>query len=77
MANPIELLKMKERLKIFREEHPRVSAFFHSIKEDGLEPGAILELKVILTDGREKVANIRLTENDIETLKMLENIKHK
>ena len=69
------LLKMKDRLSIFNQEHPRVRPFFHMIKEEGLPVGSILELKVVLPDGREQVTNIRLTENDLETIKMLSKTK--
>ena len=67
--NPMALLKAKERLKLFNEEHPRVKQFFKSIKGD-IEPGAVIEMKVISVDGRETVTNIRLTEEDVETIQM-------
>ena len=73
--NPLHLLKFKERLNIFREEHPRVHPFFHMLKEEGMVPGSILELKVSFPDGREHVMNIRLTENDVETIQMLSNLR--
>lgn len=75
--NPMLLLKVKDRLNIFRSEHPKVAPFFRMIREEGLEPGAVLELKVTMSDGRDHVTNIRLTENDIETLKMLSRHKDK
>ena len=67
--NPMALLKAKERLKMFKEAHPRVVPFFKSIKED-IEPGAVIEMKVTSVDGKETVTNIRLTEEDIETILM-------
>ena len=67
--NPMALLKAKERLKLFKEEHPRVVPFFKSITDD-IEPGAVIELKVTSVDGRESVTNIRLTEEDVETIQM-------
>ncbi len=72
--NPIALLKMKERLGTFNQDHPKVRQFFHKIKEEGLPVGSILELKVTHPDGREEITNIRLTENDIETLRMLSSL---
>ena len=69
--NPMALLKMKERLGIFNEEHPKVRPFFHMLKEEGLLVGSVLELKVTDPEGREQVTNIRLTENDLETIQML------
>ena len=75
--NPKALLKMKERLGIFRQEHPKIQPFFHQLREEGLPAGSVLELKVTLPDGSERVANIRLTENDLETLQMLSSHKKK
>ena len=69
--NPMMLMKLKERLNIFRREHPKVSPFIHSIREEGLEPGSILELKVKKKEGRESALNIRLTDNDVETIQMI------
>lgn len=69
--NPLTLLKMKDRLRVFNQEHPRVRQFFHKIKEEGLPAGSVLELKVTLPDGSEQVTNIRMTEQDVETIRML------
>ncbi len=73
--NPMALLKIKERLSIFQKEHPKVRPFLRSIREDALEPGTIMELKVITQDGRERITNIRLTPDDIETIQMLSTHK--
>lgn len=73
--NPVTLLKMKDRLNIFRTEHPKVSPFFHKVKEHGLTPGSVIELKVTTPDGKEHVTNIRVTPNDIETINMLSRQK--
>lgn len=73
--NPMALLKLKDRFSIFNREHPRVVPFFRSIRENGLVEGAILELTVKTGDGKEQVTNIRLTPNDVETLKLLGNLK--
>ena len=73
--NPMALLKMKDRLRVFNEEHPRVHPFFHMVREQGLPVGSVLEMKVKLPDGKEHVTNIRLTENDIETIRMISSLK--
>lgn len=69
--NPMALLKMKDRLKVFNQEHPRVRQFFHKIKEEGLPEGSVLEMKVTLPDGSEQVTNIRVTRQDVETIQMI------
>ena len=69
--NPMVLLKMKERMAIFQQDHPKVGPFFSMLKSRAMIEGAIYELKVTSPDGKEYVSNIRLTANDIETIRML------
>ena len=69
--NPMQLLKLKDRLNLFRQDHPKVSPFFHRLREEGMPVGTVLELKATLPDGKEYVTSIRLTENDAETLRIL------
>ncbi|MBO5520166.1 MAG: hypothetical protein J5973_00645 [Eubacterium sp.] len=69
--NPMALMKMKERLKIFNQEHPKVGPFFQVLHERAMMEGTILELKATTPDGQEYVSNIRLTPNDVETLRTL------
>lgn len=69
--NPLTLLKLKDRLGVFKEEHPKVLPFFHAINERGLVPGSVIEMKVALPDGQEYTTNIRVTPNDVETIGLL------
>ena len=69
--NPLAILKLKERLEIFRSDHPRVEPFFQLLREQTLIEGTVYEMKAVTPDGKEYVANIRLTANDIETMKIL------
>ncbi len=69
--NPMALMKIRERLMIFQSEHPKMLPFFNVIKTNALMEGSVFEIKAISPDGKEYVSNIKLTANDIETLKML------
>ena len=69
--NPLMLLKAKERLAIFQKDHPKVLPFFDMIKERTLEEGTVYELKVTTPDGHSYVTNIKLTQNDLETIQMM------
>ena len=69
--NPMAMLQMKERLATFQKDHPRVFPFFSMLRDQGLQEGAIYELKVTLPDGSERVMNFRMNENDIETFRLL------
>ncbi len=69
--NPMAMLQMKERLAVFQKDHPKVFPFFNMLREQGLQEGAVYELKVTLPDGSERIMNFRMNENDIETFRLL------
>lgn len=46
------------------------------LRDQGLQEGAIYELKVTLPDGSERVMNFRMNENDIETFRLLGSQLH-
>ncbi len=50
--------------------------FLSSISQSGVRKGDVLEVKYKAEDGRESVANIKLTDDDIETLNMLKNMRN-
>ncbi len=73
--NPMQLMQMGERLRIFRSQHPRVLEFLQAVARNNLQPGVIMELKVTDLDGKVSVTNIKLTPEDIETIEILKGIK--
>ena len=73
--NPMQLMQLAERLKIFRSQHPKVLDFLRDVIRNDLEPGVIMELRVTDNNGRVSVTNIRLTEEDIETIGIIKNLK--
>lgn len=74
-VNPKQLMQMADRLRIFKEQHPRVLEFISAVGRCSLQPGVILELKVTETDGRTSVTNMRLTPEDIETIEIIKSLK--
>jgi len=73
--NPLQFMQLAERLKIFREQHPRVLDFIQAVGRNYLQPGVILELRVTDLDGKVSVTNMRLTEEDVETIGIIKNLK--
>ena len=69
--NPKTLLKLKERFRIFQQDHPKIVPFFQMLNQKALFEGTVFELKATTPEGEEYAANIKLTANDIETIKML------
>ena len=68
--NPMDLMQLSGRFSIFGKQHPRVVAFF---QENGheLKEGTILTLNVKTKEGKEMVTNMRLSPEDVETLKLI------
>ena len=69
--NPMLLLQAKERIDLFGREHPKVFPFFKMLRSKALHAGAVYEMKVTSADGQEYVSNIRLTDNDVQTISMI------
>ena len=75
MANPLQFMQLAERLRIFKQQHPKVLDFIQAIGRNNLQPGVVLELRVTDLDGKVAVTNMRLTEEDIETIAIIKSIK--
>lgn len=69
--NPMMLMKLKERLGLFQSQHPKFQMFLNAVGNQAIETGSIIEVKVTRPDGKEMVTNLRLTEDDVETVRML------
>ena len=69
--NPMELLQLKERFDTFRTEHPKFLAFLGALKNHAVAEGSVMEIKVTTPAGDEYVSNIRMTQNDVEALRLL------
>lgn len=65
----MNLMKMKGRYQIFRQQHPKFIPFLKSCESSAVE-GAVVELSVTAPGGETKTANIRLTADDIATLNL-------
>ena len=69
--NPMMLMQLQQRLQLFQQDHPKFLPFMNAIKSNALEEGTIFAMKVTTPDGKTLESNIKLTANDIETMKIL------
>lgn len=72
--NPMIIMQIKEKIDTFRREHPKVMPFFKIINQQALQEGSVLEIKVTDTMGKEYVSNIRVTENDIDLIRVISGL---
>ena len=75
MMNPMDMMQLGGRLSIFRQQHPKFGAFLRDAGKDAMREGSVLEMKVTSPEGQEYVTNIKLTADDVETLRILRNLR--
>ena len=69
--NPMMLMQMQQRLQTFQQDHPKVMPFFMAVKDTAMVEGTVLAMKITTPDRKTLESNIKLTANDIETMKMM------
>ena len=69
--NPTMLMQIQQRIQTFQQDHPKFVPFLMAIKNNALEEGTVLAMKVTTPDGKTIESNIKLNANDIETLNIL------
>ncbi|MCR4691326.1 MAG: hypothetical protein K5739_08280 [Lachnospiraceae bacterium] len=73
--NPMDIMQLGGRLNTFNQQHPRFGAFLREAGPDAMRVGSVLEMKVTSPEGQEYITNIKLTEEDIETLNIIRNMR--
>lgn len=73
--NPLKLLKLKDRYKVFKAEHPKLLAFFKAASNEVVEEGSVLKIAIKNQEGKVLGTEITLTAEDIKTLEILKDIK--
>lgn len=72
--NPMAMIKMKQALSTFSNNHPKVVQFMKSVLARGVEEGTIIELS-IQRPGEEKIiTNLKVQKSDIELFESLKNM---
>ena len=74
-VNPMQFMQLADRLRIFQSQHHRVIDLLRDVGRNSLEPGVVMELRVTDNNGRTSVTNIRLTQEDMETIEIIKNLK--
>ena len=73
--NPMLLLKLKDRFGIFKRQHPKFLEFIKSLNDGTIREGAVLEMKVTDSSGKERITNMKLTADDMETIRLLKELR--
>lgn len=71
--NPTLILQLQQRLQTFHQDHPKFLPFVNAVRENALQEGSIFAVKITTPDGKTIESNIKLTANDVETIRMMSN----
>ena len=69
--NPMMLMQLQQRIQTFQQDHPKFLPFMMAVKDNALEEGTVFAMKVTTPEGKTIESNIKLTANDIETIRMM------
>lgn len=72
MVNPAKLLKFRKEWGEFEERHPKFVRFIMTIARNGILEGSIIEIKVTAPDGTVTESNMRVSAEDMEMVKGLQ-----
>ena len=73
--NPMAILSLKGALDKFQGIHPKFMQFITAMIQYGLEEGTVLECKVLTPEGKEIQANIKITQDDLELIEKIKELK--
>lgn len=68
-VNPMQLMKLKDRYRLFKEDHPKMMPFLTMLGKKAVEEGTVITIKAVTPEGQEYESNIRLTRNDVQTVR--------
>ncbi|MDD7408621.1 MAG: hypothetical protein SOV71_04305 [Anaerovoracaceae bacterium] len=72
--NPMQLMGLKQRAGIFKNQHPKIIDFFKKIYKD-VDEGTMIEIKITTSNGKEHACGMKVTADDMETYRQLLSLK--
>ncbi len=73
MINPAKLLQFRKEWGEFEVRHPKFVRYIMSIARNGIQEGSIIEIKVTSPDGTAIETNMKVSAEDVEMVKGLQN----
>lgn len=72
--NPFSVMQIKSLLDKFQNNHPRVVQFFQAAFPM-IGPESVIEITITNAQGKTIGTNMKVTEEDLELLSQLKNLK--
>lgn len=76
--NPFDLLKVQNAWKEFSSEHEKFAQFLNYVASHPIQEGDVISACIEKSEGRGKISsNFRVTEKDMELIKILQGLGKK
>ena len=75
--NPMKLLELKNLWSAFTKRHPKFPQFLSAVQQAGIPEGTIIEVQITSPDGKTFTSNMKVTSEDIDAVKSLQNYQLK
>lgn len=71
----MKLLQIKNIWDGFTARHPKFPQFMSAVQQNGITEGTVLEVTVTTPDGKSLTTNLKVTAEDIEAVKSIQDIR--
>lgn len=71
MMNPAKLMKLKTKWDDFSDAHPRFVEFLKAAGDGYVEAGTVVDISLRTEDGRTIHSNLRLSQEDVDSIREL------
>lgn len=71
--NPMKLLEIRNLWSAFTRRHPKFPQFLTAIQQAGIPEGTVIEVTITPPDGKTFTSNLKVTAEDIDAVKSLQN----
>lgn len=71
--NPKKLISLKDRLPLLKADHADTAAYFKGPGKENMVAGTKVQILFTRPDGSQSDFSLTLTENDIQTLHMVQD----
>ena len=72
--NPMQIVKLKDKLNGFRKRHPGFYGFIKAIRKKGVPEGSVLDVKITTPEGETMTTNFRVSPEDLEFFGMISDL---
>ena len=73
--NQMKLLELKNLWSAFTKRHPKFPQFIAAVQQNGISECTVIEIQITTPEGKTFTSNQKVTAEDIEAVKSLQNFQ--